>query len=278
MINKIEIDSWVPWKNILFFWAIHWNEKSWTLAINQVIELINTWELNIVKWKITFVPICNPKAYKNNVRYIDENLNRVFCSHKESKTYEKKLANILVKYIDENDILVDLHSTHTDDKPFIFLDYKDEENLFLANSCSVENIISWWPDLYESSDAIDTCKYTHTKWKPWITVECWNHYKEESIQVAKQVILDVLKSYWIIDSYLNKKINFKKNNVKVERIFIKEKAWTLAKNFNHLDKIFKWEKLGKYDNWEYILSPYDWYILLPFPDAKVWDEWFYVWK
>jgi hypothetical protein len=45
------------------------------------------------------------------------------------------LANELVQFVEKNDILLDIHSTHSDDKPFVFLDYNDEKNTFLAKSC-----------------------------------------------------------------------------------------------------------------------------------------------
>jgi uncharacterized protein len=81
------------------------------------------------------VPIANPSAFNLKKRYVDVNLNRVFKHHENPKNYEEILANELVKLVDENDILLDLHSTHSDDEPFVFLDYKDEKNTFLAKSC-----------------------------------------------------------------------------------------------------------------------------------------------
>jgi succinylglutamate desuccinylase len=70
-----------------------------------------------------------------NKRYVDVDLNRVFKKHDFPTLYEHKLANELTTIIDENDVLLDLHSTHSDDEPFVFLDFNDEKNRFLAEAC-----------------------------------------------------------------------------------------------------------------------------------------------
>lgn len=276
MINKYIFDSKKPWKNILIFWCIHWNEICWELASLEVIKMIEEKQINLKSGKITFVPTANPKAREIMQRYVDENLNRVFKEHKNPQTNEQKLANILTKLVKENDILLDIHSTHSDDEPFVFLDYNDEENNKLAKACLVENILVGWPEIYEKSDASDTCFYAKNNNKVWVTLECWNHYKKESIEVAKKAILNVLATYWNIDFDVKNINNF--NNVLVQKYFIKEKNWKLQQNFNHLDKIKSWEIIANYEDETNIKMPYDWYILLPFLEANIWDEWFYIGK
>jgi hypothetical protein len=45
-----------------------------------------------------------------DVRYVEKNLNRVIVKHKNPKLYEEKLANTLIKYIEKNDYILDIHS------------------------------------------------------------------------------------------------------------------------------------------------------------------------
>lgn len=275
MINKIIINSQIDWLNLVVFWCIHWNEICWKKAILSVVEMFNSWWLKLKSWKITFVPVSNIEANIQNKRYVDIDLNRVFKKHEVPTIYEHKLANELTTIIDENDVLLDLHSSHTDDEPFVFLDYTDEKNNFLAKSCWLKNIIVWWPELYSEDKSSDTCGYINSKWKIWVTVECWNHEKQSSVDIAKDCILNVLKSYDMID--WNLKIQYNYNKILLKEYIIKSKKWEFVKVFNHLDKVKKWEKIVIYENKKELLAPYDWFIIMPNPYVEIWGEWFYLW-
>ena len=274
MIETIVYDSQKPWKNILIFWCVHWNETCWEKAINKVISMFENKIISLKSWKITFVPIANPKAFLENKRYIDVNLNRVFKKTSNPKNYEEKIANYLCELIDKNDILLDIHSTHSDDKPFVFLDYLDEKNTLLAKSCLVENIVVWWPEIYQNTTSSDSCAYAKSQNKVWVTLECWNHNKKESIEVWVKAILNILKTYEIIDKEAENLEKF--NMIKVLKYITKTANWELTKNYNHLDKLQKDEIIWTYENGEKIVSNNNQYILLPFKDAQIWDEWFYL--
>jgi predicted deacylase len=59
---------------------------------------------------VTFIPICNEKAYQQNERYCNKNLNRVFKCHPNPSCYEERVANELLPYVSQADYLLDLHS------------------------------------------------------------------------------------------------------------------------------------------------------------------------
>ncbi len=275
-IESITIDSWKPWLNLLIFGAIHWNEVCWPKAIYEIIEEFKSKKLILKSWKITFVPICNKKAYEKWSRYIDANLNRVFQKNLNPSNYEENIANILTDLVDKCDILLDIHSTHSDDKPFVFLDFLGEGNSKLAKWLWIKSLIIWWPQIYKNTNSSDTQYYSHKKWKISVTVECWNHNNIESIYVAKKAIINTLINFNFIDWII--KIPKKFNKVLVQKFIIKTKEWKFIKNWSHLNKIKKWETIAVYNDWEKIVSKNDWFILLPFVDANIWDEWFYIWK
>lgn len=276
-LNYIETyayNSNQPWLHLIVFWAIHWNETCWTNAINKVIEKINSNKLKLYTWKITLIPVCNPKAYKHKKRYIDKNLNRVFRKTKNPKFYEEIIANKIIDHFDEADVLLDIHSSHSKDWPFTFFDFNNELNLKLVKSLKLKNIITWWQKAYKNT--FDTQKYWNKYNKYWVTIECWNHDDPNSIKIAENAIYNIMKTLKIIKWKHSELKNY--NYINLEKIIVKKFDWYFPKNWKNLDKVNKWEIIWVYNNWKNIIMPYDWYILLPYSDAKIWEEWFYLWK
>lgn len=144
MIKSIKIQSGTNWPKLLILWAIHWDEFCWTKAIEKIILDFKNKKFQLIKWSITFIPICNPKAYKKNKRYCEVNLNRVFKKHKNSQLYEEKLANILTEYVDNTDYILDIHSMWSSWLPFVFQDFVDKQTTSIAKSLDIEFIVKWW--------------------------------------------------------------------------------------------------------------------------------------
>jgi predicted deacylase len=66
--------------------------------------------ITLLSGSVTFIPVCNPLAKEKNVRYIEENLARVFDEHKNPVSYEQKLATQLSDYVKNADAILDIHS------------------------------------------------------------------------------------------------------------------------------------------------------------------------
>lgn len=275
-ISSTQITSEIPWIHILFFGAIHGNEVCWPKALNQIIQDFESHKIELKSGKVTFVPICNNMAYNQWKRYIDVNLNRVIEKHENPSNYEENLANILTGFIDDCDILLDIHSTHSDDAPFVFLDSHYGHNVKLAKWLWVENIVVWWAQMYAGTHSPTTQFYANKNKKSWVTIECGNHNHTDSVAVAKNAILNTLMNFGLIDWKPQILENF--NEITVQEFVIKQKEWKFIKEWNHLDFAHKWDIVAVYDDWEEVTMPYDWYILLPFSQAKIWDEWIYFWK
>lgn len=278
MIKTIKYDSANEWKNILVFGAIYGDETCWTVAIDKIINKIERHKIIIKTWSITFVPICNPAAFSSKQRYIEKNLNRVFDDCYNSCSYEEKLANSLTKLVDDCDILIDLHSIPSEWKPFVFQDYQNKEYDELAKIIWIKHIVKWWPAIYSESISSDTISYAYFKNKTWIVVEYGSNNNKKSIQTAKRSVLNVLSYYWVIDNefYLNNNIN-QYNEIEAKWYYIKAMEWNFAKNWENLDKINKWELIATYINWEKIYANQDMYIILPYNNAKINNEWFLWW-
>ena len=128
--------------HLLVLAAIHGNETAGVRACQRVIQEFQSRQLKLTHGSLTLVPICNPEAYKKDVRCIDENLNRVIVPHPHPQTYEQGLANEICELINSHRLTLDLHSTHCiGDVPFAFCDYPDEYNQKLISALDVDFVL-----------------------------------------------------------------------------------------------------------------------------------------
>ncbi len=100
----------LPGKTLAVFAGVHGNE---TAGIEVVKKMIR--EIEPDRGTVHFV-LANPLAIKNNVRYIESNLNRDFIAKQTASTYEQKRATVLMKLLDDCDTLLDLHAYRSDAK------------------------------------------------------------------------------------------------------------------------------------------------------------------
>ncbi len=277
MLKKYTFTSEHAGCNVLFLGAVHGNEQSGTRAIFKVIEKFASHALSPLKGSVSFIPVCNPQAFEKNIRQIDDNLNRVIKKHKFPATYEQQIANQLVDYIAEADIIIDLHSSHCpDDQAFIFNDYPDELADKLASVQNIQYIVEGWPEIYKNAPIQDfsTGNYAHQLGKTCLTIECGYHFSDTAEQTAYYVILSTLLALGMLNGYPSSSI--KQTHISMHSFIIKEKEGKLARNFKHLDTISQGEILAVYTDGQSIISPLSGVIMLPNPEANINTEWFYI--
>jgi len=69
---------------------------------------------------VTFLPVANPRAYRQNTREGDRNLNRDLEERPISLDNEDRLGNLLCPLLRAHDVLLDLHSFKGPGRPFVF--------------------------------------------------------------------------------------------------------------------------------------------------------------
>lgn len=264
-------------KNILILGAVHGNETAGTRAQQEVIKEIKEAQHILKSGSVTFIPIVNEQAYNQDIRGVEDNLNRVIKFHENPKTNEEKIANQLIKEIEKADILLDLHSTHCEnDQPFAFIDYPTKENLDFLNIIPVQTALAGWPDIYKNNQNIEnncTEEYAFLHQTRALTVECGYHKSIEAVQTAKQSILNTLYQFDVLAGTATKT---EKKIITLKKFIIKEKEGKLLKNFVHLDKVKKGEPIARYETGEKVYSEVDGFIIMPNHDAKINTEWFYI--
>lgn len=99
--------------------AVHGNETCGTRAIERVLTELSQGDCEIVKGQVTFVPVCNPLAYREKRRAGDRNLNRRLQPTPTPKDHEDHIANVLCPMLREHDVLLDLHSFRGQGQAFV---------------------------------------------------------------------------------------------------------------------------------------------------------------
>lgn len=278
MFKTYTFTSQKPGKHILILGAVHGNEIAGTIAQQNIINQIEQNIICLKSGKVTFIPIVNEKARQIDSRFVDVNLNRVITHHHNPINNEEKIANELIKIIDECDIMVDLHSTHCpDDIPFAFIDYPYQKNMELLSLIPVKTALAGWPQIYANQpDITNFCteEYAHKHDKSGITVECGYHKDPKSIDIATTTIFNILSYFDVIEYEKPQKNN--PTVIKLSSYITKKHQGKLTRNFQHLDKINKNDILAVYENGESVISPFDGYIIIPNHEATIGSEWFYL--
>lgn len=110
METAITINSNQPGPTITIIGGIHGNERCGVNAIKRILP-----ELKITKGKVHFL-FGNPRAIKADVRFTEQNLNRMFRNDlKESikNSYEYQRALYIKEFLDQSNVCLDLHASYT---------------------------------------------------------------------------------------------------------------------------------------------------------------------
>jgi succinylglutamate desuccinylase len=93
----------------------------------------------------------NLRAYRQNVRYIESDLNRSYTGGKT--TYEERRANAILKYIKAQafDLVLDLHTTTCDQPPCLIIAGITKDNRQFIRASSIEKIVHMNHKIVETS-------------------------------------------------------------------------------------------------------------------------------
>lgn len=264
--------------SLLILAAIHGNETAGTAACLGLMEELSREHIKIKKGRLTIVPVCNPEAYRRDVRSVEENLNRVMTMHENPATYEQRLANEICPLIKDNRVILDLHSTHCEgDVPFAFCDYPDNYNKKLIDALEVGYVLEGWPDIYSRQAEIQdfsTEHCAHIYGNTGTTLECGYHKSPAAVELAYKAVIQTLAAFGMIDGVEAK--SYPKQHIRMDSYVIKQRAGKLCRAYKHLDKVSAGEPLAVYDDGELLTAPKDGFMLLPNLNAEIGTEWYYL--
>lgn len=211
-----------PGPRLLVTGAVHGNETAGTRGIERVLAEIEAGAFDIVRGTVSFVPVCNPLAYRHGRRMGDRNLNRRLQPTATPQDYEDRVANALCPLLAAHDVLLDLHSFRSPGQPFVMRGPADNRGTLepfahaaaeaeLARHVGVQRVVDGWLSAYAQGVArrreraltpgavaedpgygVGTTEYMRSQGGYCVTLECGQHEDPAAPDVAHHAIRQTL--------------------------------------------------------------------------------------
>ncbi len=288
--------------------AVHGSEKCGTVGIGRIANEIETGALKLARGQLTVVPITNPKAYAQNTRNGDRNLNRRLRPTTEVKEFEDSVANWLCPLLAQHNVLLDLHSFQAQGRAFVMVgpdnnanalepfSYAAEE-LALAKSLGVTRAVDGWLSTYatgverrratrpaemDSTDldpqyGMGTTEYMRSVGGWSLTLECGQHDDPDAPEVAYQAIRRSLAHLNLIDEPAPQQQSMEGLRLYdvIDKLHVDD---SFAKRWQSFDSLRQGELIGTRANGESVYAQQDGWIVFPNAVAAAGNEWFYLAK
>ena len=285
MIHAVTLAATTPCPRLLILGAVHGNEKCGTAAIKRVLAEFESGALALEKGRVTFIPICNPRAYDADQRFIERNLNRYLVPMETPDCYEARLGNILCPHLASCDVLLDIHSYTVGGDPFILVGpFKSEERSY-AESLGIATTLTGWTDAYAatgrgpkgvpSEESTGTTESARRSGAVAVTIECGQHKDPKAPEVAYRAIHNVLRHFGFIKERRAVSRSAPKRLITVVSVHYRDEGWNLPKDWKHLEVVTKGQAMALGPNGETLKAPDDGFIIMPKYAAVTGEEWFY---
>lgn len=278
-------DSGHAGPHLLITGGIHGNEVCGPKAIEWFMQAFDHDLIKITSGRVTVIPICNPKAYAENTRQYERNLNRYFYPKTDAHYYEDYLQNALAPYFDAADILLDLHSYNAGGDPFIFVNRQDEKEIAFASALGPHRFMCGFSNGYEDkSEAMGTREYIQSKGGYGVTIECGGHADPKSVDVAKAAILGGLNFLNMvrINDKLKPMIPNPRPETDIQWLQIvqtyRKECEGRFHNLSQFQAVKKGDILITFENGKTVTAPFDSIIVFPKQDSEIGEEWLYLAK
>ncbi len=120
-------------KEFLFIAATHGDEEIGVATMKKI---------KTNKDKFDWI-IGNPKAFEQENRFFERDLNRSAPGKKNAEEYELRRAYEIMKICKDYKYIIDLHGASASCGSFTLISYPKLENLFLASALPIKNVVLW---------------------------------------------------------------------------------------------------------------------------------------
>ncbi|WP_158597916.1 succinylglutamate desuccinylase/aspartoacylase family protein [Noviherbaspirillum saxi] len=260
--------------------AVHGNERCGPAAINRLIADLENGKVRLKRGRLQLMPVVNPQAYAQNVRFVERNLNRQLYRKDEKQHYEDHLDPIVCDLLDRTDVLLDLHSFASPGGPFIFLSGKNPRELAYAKSLGVTDFVYGWAEAYGgggSKESQGTTEYARTQGALAVTLECGQHQNADAPDIGYQAILHALAHFDMLADAVAEPAPSAADLrcVRMKSVFYRDAGANFCKSWRHFDPVAKGEAIATLADGSLLTAPEDGFLVLPKEAAVTGGEWFY---
>jgi succinylglutamate desuccinylase len=207
----------------------------------------------------------NPEAIARNVRQTEINLNRAFrpedtLTESEKGSYERKRALEIMKYLDESDAMLDIHSSGTKGSmPFIIC---EPHSFPVAEKLPFALRSYGWDNIHSGS----TDYYMNKAQKMGVCVECGYHDDVSAVEKAKESIVAFLRIFGAISgdmpaSATNAPANLPpQKTIKAKSTYRTKADFSPTEDFADFQKITRGQVVG-FDGEHKVIFDADGYII-----------------
>lgn len=291
--------------------AVHGNETAGTRGIEQVLAAIEQGDINIVRGTVTFVPVCNPLAYRNGRRMGDRNLNRRLQPTATPQDHEDRIANALCPLLAAHDVLLDLHSFRGQGQPFVMRGPADNRGALepfahaaaeaqLAMHVGVQRVVDGWLSAYaggvarrreraltpgavheDPSYGVGTTEYMRAHGGYAVTLECGQHDDPAAPAVAYRAICQTLALLGLATGRDGLPLPLQRPAQPFECLSLVEVIDrhsaddVFTQPWKSFDRIQAGQAIAQRAGGQAVLAPGDGFIVFPDVSAQPGHEWFY---
>lgn len=295
-----------PGPCVIIMGATHGNEVCGTIAIRRVMEEIDAGRLHIAAGSVTFVPIVNPKAYEQNTRNGDRNLNRNLFPKDDPQDFEDQIANWLCPLLAQHDVLLDLHSFNAvGGQPFVMVgplnndgplqpfQHAEKERAW-ARRLGVKRFVDGWLAAYgdgvkrrsRNADELETVlrygvgttEFMRTNGGYALTLECGQHVDPAAPEVAYRAIMNTLAHLKLIEAPDPEPVPFEEMEA-LSMVVVHDKLHAddaFSRAWASFDPVNEGDEIGVRADGSKVVAEFSGRILFPDAKANANSEWYYL--
>jgi predicted deacylase len=295
-----------PGPKLIVTGAVHGNETAGTRGIERVIGEIERGEIDIVRGSVTFVPVCNPMAYREKRRMGERNLNRRLMPTATPQDYEDRLGRVLCPLLAEHEVLLDLHSFRSPGRPFVMRGPADNDGALepfahaaaeaqLAAHVGVGRVVEGWMQAYadgvarrrargltpgavheDPSYGVGTTEWMRSQGGYGVTLECGQHDDPAAPDVAHHAIRQTLALLGIAEGIALQPPTAPFECLRLVEVIDRfDAADRFVKTWTSFDALREGEPIAVRADGTELCAPRDGFIVFPDVGALPGHEWFY---
>jgi succinylglutamate desuccinylase len=231
----IELAGTDPGSTSVVLVGVHGDEVCGVQALERLLP-----SLAIEQGRV-FIGYGNPRAIGQGKRQIDVNLNRMFkpddeLSPEERASYEYRRAQEIRPYLDQSEVLLDVHaSMDPDSRPFILC---EENAAQIARHLPFNLMVSG----FDAVEPGGTDYYMNRTGKIGICVECGFRENPQSTDIAVESICTFLRIRGHVRSRID--IAYEQNRIVMYDLYRTKTDFQLAKAFTDFEELQEGQVIG----------------------------------